>query len=102
MKSTEQFSKLKAAELLSLSGAGVLGTGIGLLLVRPLGAYALPILLLGGICHWIGMRRKHQLETANTGSQPTWYLVLYWLCWALLVAVLLVVAVSLLSSYRSA
>jgi hypothetical protein len=76
----------KNAELLAAAGAFVLGVGVGAWYADVLGGYVVLLLILGGVCHAIGMYAKHRLETAHGVQLPTWYRALYWLCWVLLAA----------------
>lgn len=89
MISPEHVSRIKRAELLSSVGAGVLGSGIALLLAKFLMPYAIPILLLGLISHAAGMSRKHGLEQQSQGVRPAWAEALYWFCWLGIAALLL-------------
>lgn len=75
---------LKGAELLGTMGVLLLGIGVGAWLGVPLTDYVLPVLILGGVCHALGMYAKHRLEAAYGGKQPGWYRALYWSCWVLL------------------
>ena len=79
---------LKFAQLLSTIGAGVLGVGLGLLLPKDVVAYGLPLLVLGTLCHLVGMWRKHYLERALSVPMPVWQSVLYWGCWLALLLLL--------------
>ena len=83
--------RLKRAELLSTVGAGVLGAGIGLLLAEHLVRYAVAMLIVGIIVHGWGMFDKRRLENERSGTRGWWFDVLYWVCWAMLAALLLVV-----------
>lgn len=75
---------IKGAELLGTVGVFLLGIGVGAWLGAPLTGYVVPVLILGGVCHALGMVAKHRLEAAYGAKQPGWYRVLYWLCWVLL------------------
>ena len=79
-------SQFKRAELTGSIGAGVLGAGVGLLLPAPFAAYALPILILGGLMHGWGMRDKQRLERSAGRVRPAWAEALYWGCWIALLA----------------
>lgn len=77
---------LKAAELASSLGAGVLGAGLALLAPDALGRYGLPILLAGILVHGTGMTLKHRLESA--ARAPLWWeKALFRACWIALAAV---------------
>jgi hypothetical protein len=75
---------IKRAELLAAAGIFVLGTAAGAWYSDALNGYIAPLLVLGGVCHGIGMYAKHRLETTRGIRLPTWYRSLYWLCWVLL------------------
>ena len=80
---------MKRAEITSSNGAGVLRCGLGLLLVRYLEPYTVPVLVLGALLHGWGMLDKHRIERASLSDRLRWVEVLYWVCWvalALLVA----------------
>lgn len=74
---------VKAAELASALGAGVLGAGIALLGPDLLREFAIPLLAAGVLVHGAGMTLKHRLESAQ--REPLWgEKALFWLCWGLL------------------
>jgi hypothetical protein len=76
---------IKAAELASSLGAGVVGAGLALLAADLLGPFALPILLAGLLLHGTGMTLKHRLESA--ARAPLWWEnALFWACWIALAA----------------
>lgn len=77
--------RVKLAELTSGLGAVVLGMGLGVLLSRYLAGLGVPVLLIGLALHGSGMYTKHRLEQGGA-AQPWWATALYWLCWALLAA----------------
>ena len=77
----------RRAELAGSSGAGVLGLGLGAVLAQWIGAYAGPLLVAGAFLHGWGMWEKRRLEKGET--LPAWALVLYWLCWLFLAALLI-------------
>ena len=70
MNRKAQFAKVKRAELLSTTGVLVLGMGLGLVWAKSLAAFAIPILLLGSLCHLVGMAGKHRRDTV--GVEPTY------------------------------
>ncbi len=87
MKRQPGHARIKSAEVLSTTGAGVLDFGLGLLLARSWAAYALPTLALGAVSHLIGMYGKHRIEAAaESAAAPLWYRLLYWGCWLALLA----------------
>lgn len=85
--------RVKRAELTSGTGALILGIGLGALVPRTVGAYAVPILVVGILLHGWGMLDKHRLEGRQAIERVWWVELLYWLCWAslfILVAYILV------------
>ncbi len=93
MDATVHGAQIKRAELLSSLGAGILGAGIALLLLRLLAPYAIPILLLGLISHSVGMSRKHKFERQGASARIWWAEALYWFCWIALAALLIFVII---------
>jgi hypothetical protein len=86
-------TRLKSAELLSATGALVLGIGLGAALSSYIGNAAVLLLVAGIASHGFGMLQKHRLE-ATTGGTPAWWeTALYWVCWAALAGVLLLIGV---------
>ena len=85
-------SRLKRAELVSGIGSGLLGAGLALLFASSLVRYAVPLLLAGLLSHAWGMYAKHRLELAEGMEPPRWAAWLYGLCWILLVALGLFIA----------
>jgi hypothetical protein len=67
-------NRMKLAELTSGVGALVLGIGIGSLFPE----YA------------FGMWDKHRLESSMVTANPPWVVAVYWICWALLAALVAV------------
>jgi hypothetical protein len=80
---------LKAAELLSTLGAGVLGAGLALLWPR-LADEAWPLLALGLLAHATGMGLKHRLQRGQ--AQPPWAPWLSSACWLALAALAVAIA----------
>lgn len=74
--------RFKRADLTSGMGALVLGIGLGALVPRAAGAYAVPILVVGILLHGWGMLDKHRLESRQAIERAWWVEMLYWLCWA--------------------
>ena len=92
----ETTSGIKKAKLLSGIGAVALGIGIGILLSNFLKLYALPVLLIGVVMHALGMFIEHQLENAATNVRLWWAEILYWVCWILLLGIIIYIAVDYL------
>jgi hypothetical protein len=47
------------------------------------------VITIVGLClHAFGMWDKHRLEAMAPAESPVWIVRLYWVCWALLAAVL--------------
>jgi len=93
MTVSTHIARIKKAELLATLGAGVLGAGIALLLENLLTPYSMPILLLGLISHAVGMSQKHGLEGEGKDVRVWWAEALYWLCWATLAALLVLIII---------
>jgi hypothetical protein len=72
------------SELLGSVGAGVLGAGLALLFKDALATLAVPLLVLGGAMHVLGMYQKHQLDASEPEAGPGWATWSYWTCWLLL------------------
>jgi hypothetical protein len=81
-------NRVKLAELTSGVGALVLGVGLGALWPRWFSAAAGVITIVGLCLHAFGMWDKHRLEAMAPAESPVWIVRLYWVCWALLAAVL--------------
>ena len=88
---SNRIARTKRAELLATVGAGVIGAGVALLFAGTLAPYYIVILLVGLLAHAWGMFEKHQLD--NGRSVPLWSEALYWLCWAALAVLAVVIAV---------
>ena len=86
--------RVKLAELTSGIGALVLGVGLGALFADWFASSATAIVLVGGAAHAFGMWDKHQLERQSQIAVSRWVAGLYWTCW-LLLAALVVVLVAL-------
>ena len=74
----------KSADLISTTGAGVLGAGVGVLFAGALVPYTLHLLLIGLVCHGWGMYEKHRSDTQQGEHPPRWAELVYWFCWILL------------------
>lgn len=77
----ENRDSIRRAEILSTTGAGVLGAGIGLLLGRWLAPFALALLVVGIAAHAWGMYARHQLDSRTGVVRARWEEPVYWLCW---------------------
>jgi len=73
-------AQAKAAGLASGLGAILLGAGLALLAPDALRMHALPILVVGGAVHGIGMTIQHRLESHDRPATP-WERALFWACW---------------------
>jgi len=85
-------NRRKQAELLSTTGAGVLGAGIALVFADQLHTFAYPLLILGIVAHAWGMYEKHSIESAAQASRATWQEVVYRSCWLALLVLVVYVA----------
>ena len=74
-------ARRKAADLLSTTGALVLGVGIGLLVPAFGAAIAWFAIALGVLSHGWGMYERHRLDLQAGAMLPWWVRLLYWLCW---------------------
>lgn len=79
--------RLKRAELASVTGAAVLGAGVGALIAAYVGRYAVVLVLAGAVLHAWGMRERHRLEHEDGSERVWWYEALYWSCWIALLVV---------------
>lgn len=82
---------IKAAELASGLGAVALGAGLALVLPEWLRSYATPLLFGGLVVHGLGMTLKHRWESRG-GPLRGWERSLFWLCWACLAGLALLMA----------
>ena len=86
MSSTDTVARRKAAELLSTTGALVLGVGVGLILPVAGSAIAWLTIALGIVSHGWGMYAKNRIEAQASEVLPWWHRFLYWGCWLSLAA----------------
>jgi hypothetical protein len=86
-------NRAKRADLTSGVGALFLGLGIAALFPRVFGAYAVEITIVGALLHAFGMWDKHRMEVAGPELQLPWVNALYWVCWFMLAALVLVIAI---------
>lgn len=82
-----------AAALLSTVGAAVAGFGGGVLLSASLDAFGWWLLGLGASVHFAGMLGKRRLQDRRGYSPAAWERAAYWLCWAALGVLAVVVAI---------
>lgn len=85
--------RLKQIELLGGLGAGILGAGVALVLVRWLQPYALPILMVGIVSHGWAMLAKNRLERQADIARPIWTVAAEWVCWLMIAALIIYVTV---------
>lgn len=85
-----------AAALLSTTGAAVAGAGVGALLSSALERIATPLLIVGIAAHLGGMVGSRRLQAGGGSKPPRWATAAYWLCWALIAALVLYAAASAL------
>jgi hypothetical protein len=80
-------TRMKRVDLASGVGAGILGGGLGALAAQYLdvGPYVAPLIVVGAMLHAWGMFERHRLDAA--APRVWWGEALYWICWAILVAV---------------
>lgn len=89
----EHRARLKSAELLSTTGALVLGVGLGAALSTYVGRAAVPLLVAGIASHGWGMLQKHRLEAGASYAPAWWEAALYWLCWIAMAALALLIGI---------
>jgi hypothetical protein len=84
----------KKADLAGSVGAGIIGAGLGALAAQYLnaGPFVAPLIAIGVVMHAWGMFERHRLETA--ARRVWWAETLYWLCWLLLAAMVVVIVVT--------
>ena len=86
-------TRLKVAELTSGIGALVLGVGLGAMFPQWFSRTAGVIVFAGAVAHGFGMWDKHRLDAQTNADAGPWVIALYWVCWVLLVAVLILLFV---------
>jgi hypothetical protein len=85
-KSMNERNTIRAAEILSVLGAGVLGAGLALVAPAGLLPHAGWLLALGLIAHSAGMYTKHRAESRAGLARARWEKPFYWACWLALAA----------------
>lgn len=89
MESGPAWSRRESIETtLSAFGAGFIGLGVGLVLGLRAPAVGWAVLGLGLAAHALGMAFLHKRRKGHGDEQPAWLEHAYWLCWAILVAVI--------------
>jgi hypothetical protein len=88
-------TRLKRAQTTSAIGAGILGAGIGIRFGAALEPFAILAILLGLVMHAWGMFDRHRLEAHTELPRVWWAEMLYWVCWVMLVALLVAVVTRL-------
>jgi uncharacterized membrane protein HdeD (DUF308 family) len=73
---------------LSTVGAALAGLGLGALMAPTLSGVAAALLVVGVIAHLIGMVGLRRKLFAADYRPPLWQRLAYWLCWAMIAAVL--------------
>jgi hypothetical protein len=92
-RTSDHRARLKSAELSSATGAVVLGVGLGAALSTYIGSAAVPLLVAGIASHGWGMLQKHRLEGTADYAPAWWETALYWVCWAALAVLLLLIGI---------
>ena len=78
--------RTKAADVLSVLGAAVLGAGLALLAPGLLAGVAPHLVAVGLLVHGAGMTLRHRLDQ-RAGPLTWWERALFWSCWAALALV---------------
>lgn len=84
-----------AALLLSTTGAAVAGAGVGALLGERLQWIAVLVLVVGITAHLVGMVGSRRLQQQTGYRHTRWEMAAYWLCWALILLLLVILAAQL-------
>lgn len=93
MESGPAWSRRETIEsTLSAFGAGFVGLGVGLVLGIQQAAVGWTLLAGGLLAHAAGMVFLHRRRQGHGDEQPAWLEYAYWLCWAVLVVVIGLVA----------
>lgn len=86
---TRLVNRLHVAEMTSSVGALVLGIGVGAYISTSLGNLAAAVFFAGVALHAWGMWDQHRIDSRIAQPEPAWSKALFWLCWVMLVAVLI-------------
>lgn len=93
MESGPAWSRRESIETsLSAFGAAFAGLGVGLVLGLRNGPLGWMLLVIGLLAHSAGMVFLHRRRQGHGDRQPAWLEYAYWLCWAVLVLVVALVA----------
>jgi hypothetical protein len=88
---------VKRLDLLGGLGAGILGAGVALLFAQWLRPFAVQALLIGIVAHGWAMYAKSKLERQAKVAQPKWAVAAEWVCWLMLIGLILYVAITTLN-----
>jgi hypothetical protein len=80
---------------LSAAGAAVAGFGVGVLFAGALAPLAWPAVIVGVVSHLIGMLGTMRLHSAQGYKPSAIEKIGYWLCWAIIAALLVYASVEL-------
>jgi hypothetical protein len=84
-------ARSKKADLASAGGAGVLGAGLGVMFASHAAGMGPALVVVGALLHGWGMFGKRRLEAGV--AMPRWATALYWLCWVVLAALIVWIAI---------
>lgn len=82
----------KRADVLSAIGAFGVGLGVGLYVPEARPGLASVAVLIGLVCHGLGMLLKRRGEQLAGTQVPLWWQLAYWLCLAVIMLALLAYA----------
>ena len=85
----QERDSIRKAEILSITGAAILGAGLALIAEQWLSPVAIPLLILGVLAHGLGMFQRRRLEKHAGVARSAWEGPAYWLCWIVLGGILL-------------
>lgn len=88
---SEPLRARKRADLLSLSGAAIIGAATGAWFAAAVRPFALLVLAVGLIIHAVGMTARHRLDRKAGPLPGTWQWI-YTLCWIAIGALLAITA----------